>query len=61
MSWARQRRYPPRCASLVVEDELLTALELAALLNERAASWSDLGPAAGIDQALALLGDQQPD
>ena len=44
---------------LVVEDELLTALEFEALLKERGCTV--VGPAAGIDQALALLDDQEPD
>jgi diguanylate cyclase (GGDEF)-like protein/PAS domain S-box-containing protein len=44
---------------LVVEDELLTALEFSALLSERGCTV--VGPAAGVDQALALLDDQQPD
>lgn len=45
---------------LVVEDELLTAIELEALLKERGCIV--VGPAAGVDQALALLDDNgEPD
>jgi diguanylate cyclase (GGDEF)-like protein/PAS domain S-box-containing protein len=44
---------------LVVEDELLTAHELEALLEERGCIV--VGPAAGVDRALRLLDDEEPD
>ena len=44
---------------LVVEDELLTAMELEATL--RSAGYQVLGPAANVGAALELLRDERPD
>ena len=56
---SKAKEPPPALRVLIVEDEMLVAMELESLLDERGCVV--VGPAAGIDQALALLEDQQPD
>jgi PAS domain S-box-containing protein len=56
---SKAKEPPAALRVLIVEDEMLVAMELESLLNERGCIV--IGPAAGIDQALALLDDQQPD
>ena len=44
---------------LVVEDEILVAMELEALLRQE--GWDVLGPVGRVDAALALIDQQHPD
>jgi diguanylate cyclase (GGDEF)-like protein/PAS domain S-box-containing protein len=55
----KAKEQPGALRVLIVEDEMLVALELESLLCERGCIV--VGPAAGVDQALALLDDQEPD